>query len=160
MPRKVLLKASVLTVQKKKNRSLKNKMEIIVLSLFFLFTVSCSKEQHEAVLRQTISEYIKAVQNGDVKKVYELELPAYQADVTLEHYQAHEGYFLEQAVDSAPSNKYVIKEIRFKKDTAIILIELHLLGKDSIQLDSLTAIHIKERWFIPTFSSDINSRNE
>ena len=51
-----------------------------ITTLAFLTLIGCSKPSpNEAGLRQTDSEYVKAVQTGDVGKVYKLELPEYQA---------------------------------------------------------------------------------
>ncbi len=55
-----------------------------------------------------------------------------------------------------PAFTHTIKNIRYQKDTAIILAEVHFLGADSIVTDSFKAVFVQGAWYIPTYSSDLN----
>ena len=125
----------------------------ILLSLSFLCIVSCSRRRNEPALRKAVSQFSKAVQNRDIDKLYQFELPEFKKRVSLEEYKAHN---LLELADSISAFNYTIKNIRYQKDTAFILTEVHFLPTDSITTDSFKAIFIQGTWYIPTFSSDLN----
>lgn len=118
--------------------------------------IGCSGHKgSEETRRNSVSQYIAALQKKDADKLYEFELPEFKNSTSLDDYKAHN---LLDLVDSIPIFNYLIKKVEIQNETARVLIEFHLLETESTKLDSLTAIFIKENWSIPTFSSDINSR--
>ena len=125
----------------------------ILLSLILPYFVSCSKGHNEAALRNAISQCLTAVQKNDVDVLYQFELPEFKKRVSLDEYKAHN---LLELVDSIPAFNYTIKKIRYQKDTAIILAEVHFLGTDSVNSDSFKAVLVQGAWYIPTYSTDPN----
>ncbi len=122
--------------------------------LFSLLCINCSKLNHtDTSLRNRATEYISALQKGDITKIYEFELPAFKARNSLENYKAHDLFGL---TDSVFSFHFRVKGIQYQNDTATILFEAHLAKSDSIVTDTLKALLIRGIWYIPTYSSDIN----
>lgn len=127
---------------------------VFSLSIFLCIGLGCAKLNHNNdSLRKSVMEYITAVQNGDINKVYEYELPEFKSQNSLENYKAHD---LLGFSDSIPSFDFRIKNIQYQDDTATILLEGHLIKPDSIIVDTLKALFIKRKWYIPTYSSDLN----
>ncbi len=125
----------------------------VLLNLSLLCVVSCSKGHNEAALRNAISQCLTAVQKGDVDKLYQFELPEFKQRTSLEEYKAHN---LLELTDSMLAFNHTIKNIRYKKDTAVIIVEVHFLRADSTVTDSFKAILVQDIWYIPIFSSDVN----
>lgn len=124
-----------------------------LLCLILPYVVSCSKGHNEAALRDAISQFSMAVQKSDIDKIYQFELPEFKKRTSLEEYKAHN---LLELADSMPAFTHTIKNIRYHKDTAIILAEIHFLEADSIVTDSFKAVFVQSAWYIPTYSSDLN----
>lgn len=125
----------------------------VLLNLSLLCAVSCSKGYNEAALRNAVSQCLTAVQKGDVDKLYQFELPEFKQRTSLEEYKAHN---LLELADSIAAFSHTIKNIRYQKDTATIIVEVHFLRVDSTVTDSFKAVLVQGAWYIPTFSSDLN----
>lgn len=137
----------------------KNRVFAFTLIFVSLFVTTCAKQKNkESALRETVTQYITTWQERNIEKiyekVYELELPEYKARVSFENYKGHAR--LEEGLDSNTHYDFVLRNVELKGDTALVFIESHHLGTGSIQIDSLTAVFIGGRWYIPTYSSDVN----
>ena len=125
---------------------------MVLLSLILPYVTSCSKVRNETAIRNAISRYLTAAQKSDIDVLYQFELPEFKKRFPLEEYKTHNLLGLD---DSTSAFTHTIKNIRYQKDTAIILAEIHFLGTDSIVTDSFKAIFVKGVWYIPTYSSDL-----
>jgi len=122
--------------------------------VLLILTVCSTNNVDEKALRDAVTKYITAIQNGNINQIYHLELPESQKENSLENYEAHDLIGLS---DSSSHFSFQVRSIEHQNDTARILVELQFKDVENTRSELLTAIQVNKKWFIPTYSSDVNN---